>query len=93
MNEAAIREKIGEILRMVQSAPKGAKAPAVAEGCYLSSGSGEGDAFDHRLDQLRMQVKYLLFDLEATKRENRYLLQMLENRRRGDDPRRGEREF
>ena len=91
MNEAAIQEKIGEILRMVQSAPTGAKAPAVAEGCYISS--REGDTFDHRLDQLRMQVKYLLFDLEATKRENRYLLQMLENRRRGDDPRRGEREF
>jgi hypothetical protein len=30
-------------------------------------------------------VKYLLFDLEATRRENRYLRQMLENRHRGDD--------
>ena len=30
------------------------------------------------LDHLRLTVKYLLFDLEATRRENKYLRQMLE---------------
>ena len=31
-----------------------------------------------RLDRLRLRVKYLLFDLEATRRENRLLRQLLE---------------
>lgn len=31
------------------------------------------------LDWLRLSVKYLVFDLEATRRENNYLRQMLEN--------------
>ena len=30
------------------------------------------------LDYLRLSVKYLVFDLEATRRENRYLREMLE---------------
>jgi nitric oxide reductase activation protein len=29
------------------------------------------------LDQLRLSVKYLVFDLEATRRENRYLRKLL----------------
>jgi len=33
------------------------------------------------LDYLRMALKYLLFDLEATRRENEYLRQMLEEDR------------
>lgn len=32
------------------------------------------------LDYLRMSVKYLVFDLEATRRENKYLRRMLEHR-------------
>ena len=31
------------------------------------------------LDHLRLSVKYLVFDLEATRRENKYLRNMLEN--------------
>ena len=31
------------------------------------------------LDWLRLSVKYLVFDLEATRRENNYLRQMLES--------------
>ena len=30
------------------------------------------------LDHLRLSVKYLVFDLEATRRENKYLRNMLE---------------
>lgn len=30
------------------------------------------------LDYLRLSIKYLVFDLEATRRENQYLRQMLE---------------
>lgn len=30
------------------------------------------------LDEIRLEVKYLLLDLEATRRENQYLRRMLE---------------
>lgn len=38
------------------------------------------------LDYLRLSIKYLVFDLEATRRENSYLRKMLENEQaRRDD--------
>ena len=36
------------------------------------------DAVAHALSQLRLDMKYLMFDLEATRRENTYLRKMLE---------------
>ncbi len=35
------------------------------------------------LDYLRLSIKYLLFDLEATRRENGYLRKMLEDQSEG----------
>jgi len=35
------------------------------------------------LDYLRLSIKYLLFDLEATRRENNYLRKMLEEQSDG----------
>lgn len=37
------------------------------------------------LDYLRLSIKYLVFDLEATRRENQYLRRLLENQGRGAD--------
>jgi len=37
------------------------------------------------LDYLRLSIKYLVFDLEATKRENGYLRKMLEETADGND--------
>jgi hypothetical protein len=37
------------------------------------------------LDYLRLSIKYLVFDLEATKRENGYLRKMLEETTGGND--------
>lgn len=38
------------------------------------------------LDHLRLTIKYLVFDLEATRRENAYMRRMLEQvNRRGND--------
>jgi len=38
------------------------------------------------LDYLRLSIKYLVFDLEATRRENGYLRKMLEEAADGDEP-------
>jgi chromosome segregation ATPase len=37
------------------------------------------------LDYLRLSIKYLVFDLEATRRENGYLRKMLEETTGGND--------
>ncbi|MEX2672563.1 MAG: hypothetical protein WD294_10680 [Phycisphaeraceae bacterium] len=37
------------------------------------------------LDYLRLSIKYLMFDLEATRRENGYLRKMLEQDAGGND--------
>jgi len=37
------------------------------------------------LDYLRLSVKYLVFDLEATRRENKYLRDMIERQHRDPD--------
>lgn len=42
-------------------------------------------ALQESLDQLRLSVKYLVFDLEATRRENATLRQRLANDRPSDD--------
>lgn len=39
------------------------------------------------LDNLRLSVKYLVFDLEATRRENSYLRKLLEQSNRNDSQR------
>ena len=37
------------------------------------------------LDHLRLSVKYLVFDLEATRRENKYLRNMIETENGGSE--------
>lgn len=46
------------------------------EGVHESLNQSVGD-LKEAVDYLRLAVKYLLFDLEATRRENDYLRQML----------------
>ena len=38
------------------------------------------------LDYLRLTIKYLVFDLEATRRENTYLRKLVEQANREDSP-------
>ena len=87
MKEAEIRNKLSESLKILRAGPffpKNDQKP----GEFPSDFPTEGLTTSECLDQLRLQLKYLLFDLEATKRENRYLRQMLATRRgQGlDDP-------
>jgi hypothetical protein len=37
------------------------------------------------LDYLRLSIKYLVFDLEATRRENQYLRKLLESQAGGNN--------
>ena len=85
MNEAAIIERVQELIETITSSPfTGQASGGSLEGVYRSAGSPKGAGVDSVLDHLRVQIKYLLFDLEATRRENRYLRQMLESRHKRD---------
>jgi hypothetical protein len=78
MKEAVVREKLLEICEAISAPREGKSKPGdTAEGLYVAEGDTE---ISHVIDQLRMQIKYLMFDLEASRRENRYLRQMLEMR-------------
>lgn len=81
MDEAALRQKVGQLLAEVHRLPPGEpKAPAAKSPAAVLAGSGmkrEMAALEDGLDQIRLAVKYLVFDLEATKRENHLLRRML----------------
>jgi hypothetical protein len=82
MDEAALREKIGEILSEAQGVPAvaepGAAGPGQREHRQPSGLRREMAALEDGLDHLRLAIKYLVFDLEATKRENRLLRELLD---------------
>ena len=81
INEAAIRKDLNDLIEAITAAPLASKATSPVPGVYQGVPQVEADLGDS-INQLRLQVKYLLFDLEATRRENRYLRQILENRPR-----------
>jgi hypothetical protein len=89
MNEVLIMQRLFELTeelnKLLRSSPsQGAKS----EGVYLASRRGGQSELEELFEELTLQVKYLMFDLEATRRENRYLRQILENRPRpsGEEP-------
>lgn len=81
VDEAALRERIGELLSEAARVPADAGSGAIGfvknEAAHTSGMRGEMAAVEERLDHLRLAVKYLVFDLEATKRENRVLRELL----------------
>jgi len=81
VDEAALRERIGELLSEAARVPADAGSEAIGlvknEAARTSGMSGEMAAVEERLDHLRLSIKYLVFDLEATKRENRVLRELL----------------
>jgi hypothetical protein len=83
MNEAVVKERLLELSEAVAGTPQ-AETVGTTEGIYLPHKMASKPSVEDALDHLRMQLKYVMFDLEATRRENRYLRQMLEGRSRPD---------
>jgi chromosome segregation ATPase len=82
MNESDFQNKLGELMGEISTLPPGERAK-------LEKMADETKARHERLkqtvnslqeslDYLRLSIKYLVFDLEATRRENQYLRRMLE---------------
>jgi hypothetical protein len=88
MTEAIIRERLAELNDLLATSPFLADSNDKSDsGTYLSGARTTDQAVGQVIDTVRMRIRYLVFDLEATKRENQYLRQMLEIRRpkRKDD--------
>ena len=88
MTEAIIKERLAELNYLLATSPFLADSKGQSDsGIYLSSAPAANQTMGQVIDTARMRIRYLVFDLEATKRENQYLRQMLEIRRpkRKDD--------
>ncbi|MFO0839921.1 MAG: transcriptional regulator [Phycisphaerae bacterium] len=82
MDENAFQKKLGELMSQIETLPESERERLKAlanetrarhEDIKRSVGS-----IQESIDFLRLWIKYLLFDLEATRRENTYLRKMLE---------------
>jgi len=82
MDEAVFQKKLGELMAQIDSLPEGErerlKALATETQQRHTDIRKSVDAMQESIDFLRLWIKYLLFDLEATRRENACLRKMLE---------------
>ena len=86
MNERNIEERLGRLIEQLQSLPKEYREKLEV----LCNKDTDQRSFieetvsklQDSLDYLRLSVKYMVFDLEATRRENVYLRKLVEQIRR-----------
>ncbi len=84
MDEQAFQNKLAELMKAIGEAPAEDQAKLQA----LASQTKERHeklkqtvaSLQDSIDYLRLSIKYLMFDLEATRRENGQLRKMLEDR-------------
>jgi len=84
MDDAVFEERINELVKEIGSVP----TPNKARLLDLAKKTGQShkkltksvERLQESLDCLRVSVKYLVFDLEATRRENEALKKALENK-------------
>lgn len=84
MDEHTFQRKMAELIDRIKELPGKPEAAAEASSSPdqengLKSSIGE---LQESLDYLRLSVKYLVFDLEATRRENAYLRRLVEQSNR-----------
>ncbi len=82
MNEQDFQTKLSELLSQIDTLPEDQRGPLknLAEETKvrherMKKTVGE---LQEAMDYLRLSVKYLVFDLEATRRENEYLRKLLQ---------------
>lgn len=89
MDEKAFQTKLTELMGEISTLPKTEreKLEKMAEQTKARQQKLKKTVGDlqESLDYLRLSIKYLVFDLEATRRENRYLRKMLEEDNAGQD--------
>lgn len=84
MNEQEFQQKLSELISQIGELPESErgqleKLAAETQNRHNRMRQTIGE-LQESLDYLRLSVKYLVFDLEATRRENDYLRKLLEER-------------
>lgn len=88
MTENEFHSRLASLLEQIETLPE-SERPKLAQLAAETQArhqkmrktiAGLQDSLDH----LRLSVKYLVFDLEATRRENKYLRNLLETRQNGE---------
>jgi predicted nucleic acid-binding Zn-ribbon protein len=84
MTEQDFQTKLAELMKQIENLPPSERGPLekLAQETRdrherMKKTVGE---LQESLDYLRLSVKYLVFDLEATRRENDYLRKLIETR-------------
>jgi hypothetical protein len=94
MDEMSFQQKMTEIMNRIRELPEEprlrAEQAADEIGDRRERVTKSVAELQESLDYLRLSVKYLIFDLEATRRENAYLRKMVEQANRDADRRRRE---
>ncbi len=91
MNENEFQQKLGDLISQIGKLPEGERGSleklAVETQNRHEKVKKTIDELQESLDYLRLSIKYLVFDLEATRRENTYLRKLIEtqNGRPGAD--------
>ena len=87
MNEATFQKRLAELLSEIATLPASERSKLellVADTKKRHEQlKASATGVQENLDYLRVAIKYLLFDLEATRRENSYLRKMLQQNRPG----------
>ncbi len=88
MDDATFQTQLEGLLRDVSSLPSRDQKKLSAVAAKIQERHEKLKATlngaQESLDYLRLCIKYIVFDLEATRRENKRLREMLENRDRED---------
>lgn len=92
MQEQEFQAKLGQLINQLSDLPEGERnrleqMADETQQRHVKMRKTIGD-LQESLDYLRLSVKYLVFDLEATRRENRFLRKLVENH--GSDDERAE---
>lgn len=89
MDEATFHAKLNELMKEISTLPKSERDKLTAMAHDTQARHAKLQETVHNLqeslDYLRLSIKYLVFDLEATRRENSYLRKMLENNQSDND--------
>ena len=91
MDEKVFQTKLSELMKEISTLPQSErdKLTAIAQETQTRHAKLKETVHNlqESLDYLRLSIKYIVFDLEATRRENTYLRKMIEqNPQDGENP-------
>src|SRR5262249_8761860 len=81
MNEQEFQQKLGDLISQINALPEQQRSPLAqlaseTRARHVRMKNAVSD-LQESLDYLRLSIKYLVFDLEATRRENDYLRKLI----------------